>query len=78
MDNVVYLTVLRKIKGLEETIKNKRNLLKVKEDYLNQLSKFQYYDTIRIECHKLYDDNTRLLFNIGMHEQALENLRKEL
>lgn len=78
MDNIVDLTVVRKINGLVESIKTKRRILKIKEDYLNKLSEFQNYDTIRVECHKIHDDNMKLSFSIGMYEQTLERLRKEV
>lgn len=78
MNNVVYLDTIRKIKGLEESIKTKRQILRIKRDYLNKLSVFQRYDSIRIECHKLDDTITRMMFSIGMHEQTLERLRKEV
>lgn len=77
-DNVVDLTTVRKIKGLEKSIFVKKQILRIKEDYLNRLSQFQQYDSIRIECHKLNDVIMKMTFSIGMYEQTLERLRKEV
>lgn len=77
-NNVIYLDTIRKIKGLERSIKAKREILAIKDEYLYKLSRFTNYDSIRIECHRVDEDNTRLLYSIGLNEVALERLRKEV
>lgn len=77
-NNVVSLDTVRKIKRLERSIIEKRNILKIREEYLNKLSVFQKYDTIRIECHELDRSNTELEITIGIMESKLITLQKEL
>jgi hypothetical protein len=78
MSNLVNLDVLRKIKGLERSIKEKREILSIREEYLNKLSRFQKYDTIRIECHELDRSIFDLSITIGIMESKLIKLEKEL
>lgn len=76
--DITDIEIVRKIKRLETSIKRKRQILTIKETYINNLSAFQIYDTVRVECHRVNDDVSRLMFSIGMEEQTLERLRKEV
>lgn len=68
----------KKIEGLQKSISEKRRILEIREDYLNKLSGFQKYDTIRIECHDLFQKNLDLSMSIGIMEMKLTKFEKEL
>lgn len=78
VSNVTDLTVVRKIRSLERSVKEWQNILNVKKSYLKQLTQYKNYSSIFNECAQLNDDIMRIEFKMGMHLQTLERLRKEL
>lgn len=78
VSNVINLTAVRKIKQLEQSVKDYKAILTIKQTYLNNLSQFRHYDTIRNDFAETYDAVTQLMFKIGLYEKKLEHLRKEV
>jgi hypothetical protein len=77
-DKVIEIEVLRKIKGLKKSIKIMSNLIKIKQNYLNNLSLFVSYSSINKECHSLKAEIMEISSTVESYKKILERLRKEV
>lgn len=77
MNNVVDLVLLRKIKGLERSLNDYTNILKIRIDFINKLQSYQNYLTINRELIGIQKDILELEKNIGQLKDKLVLLRKE-
>lgn len=81
MNNIVELSrggTLRKIKQLNEYLKDYGEIKNIKQKYLNNLQRHANYHTIKLECHNLQEQIRTLDIQLADMDVKLNMLKKEL